>query len=343
MLRSVAGRTPALAAAVVRDDTMVWEATLGFVDAGVATTPDTVFDLASLTKVVATTSCLMALGERGVSPDDPLNRFRPAPHPAISLRRLLRHEAGLWEWQPLYFTATDRAAAVEVAATLPLRYAPGAARHYSDLGLILLGDVVERVCGLRLDDAFRGLVTDALGLRQTAYDATRCGPSVAASSPGDGIERQMIASGDPYPVLLDGTGFTSWRAHRLRGEVNDGNCFHALESVSGHAGLFSTLGDLLTFGRSFVDPDRWVAGPAVTAEFLAPGPSGQALGWRHRPGVRGPVYWHGGFTGTRIAVQPATRSVAVLLTNRLFDTAQTPYPPNIDDSWEEILSVLDTP
>ncbi|KJL22241.1 Esterase EstB [Microbacterium oxydans] len=299
--------------------------------AGTAMTTGTAFDIASVSKVAATTTAILRLVSGGeLRFDDPVDRFVPgtACAPGTTVRHLLQHRAGLWEWQPLYL---DRAHAGDPAAAMdaiPLRYALDEARHYSDLGFMLLGRIIAAIAGRPLDAAVRELVTAPLGLARTGYGPV--GQPVASSAVGDAAERRMVATGVPYPVLTADTDF-AWRDDEISGVVNDGNCFHALGGVSGHAGLFSTADDLLTLGAALAAPERhpdlWH--PETVAELFRDGPdTGQALGWRSDTaalaGRPTRVLWHPGFTGCALGIVPGTGASAVLLTNRLF--ASEPVP-----------------
>jgi CubicO group peptidase (beta-lactamase class C family) len=295
------------------------------------------FDIASCTKAVATTASVMALMTTGeLRVEDALARYLPSPHPDITLRHLLTHTAGLAEWQPLYLASRTREEAVAVATSLPLRYAVGEGRHYSDLGLIIMGAVVERVTGERLDVAFRRLVAEPLGMAATGYGPV--GPDTAvAYGHGDDIEQAMIRDGEPYPVTIEQTVTARVRTDWVRGEVSDGNAFHAMYGVSGHAGLFSTLDDVAWFGAALLDESP-IWSRAVLDAFLTPGPDGQAIGFWWQPATGGPAYGHPGFTGARFLVDPAADSVAVLLSNRLHVMAPGErVPPDIAPDWQAYL------
>jgi CubicO group peptidase (beta-lactamase class C family) len=335
-------RYAGVAAQVVRDDSVVHRAVLGHaINRGGASEllwETALFDIASSTKAVATTASVMALataGELGL--DDLLARYLPSPHPDITLRRLLTHTAGLAEWQPLYLASRTREEAVRLAGSLPLRYAVGQGRHYSDLGLILMGAVVERVSGERLDTAVGRLVTGPLGMA-----ATRFGPvdmvTAVAYGHGDDIEQAMVRDGEPYPVTLDRTVPPRWREDWVRGEVSDGNAFHAMGGVSGHAGLFSTLDDVTRFGTALLDESP-VWSRDVLDSFLRPGPEGQAIGFWWQPAAGGAAYGHPGFTGARFLVDPQARAVAVFLSNRLHVMAPGErVPPDIAPDWQAYLA-----
>ena len=282
---------------------------------------DTLHDLASVTKVVATTTALLALVSAGqLALDDPAVRYLPefgaGAKATITVRDLLAHRAGLWEWHPLYAVAAgDPAAADAFVDRLDLRYPPDQARHYSDLGFVQLGRIVAVVAGLPLDRAVAQLVTEPLGLVRTTF-ATPAGPLVAMSAFGDDVERAMLASGSPYPVPYGPDDFAGWRDRAVLGAVNDGNAFHAYGGVAGHAGLFSDLTDMIRFALALAEPEAHAASwrPDVVAEFVAPGPdAAQALGFRRYPiqlgGRSTTLVGHTGFVGCAVGIRagPAGR------------------------------------
>jgi CubicO group peptidase (beta-lactamase class C family) len=306
-----------------------------------------VHDLASVTKAVGTTTALHRLASEGqLDLHAPVVQLVPSFGGSrdTSIRDVLRHRAGLWEWQPLYLApgvADDPFAAVDA---LPLRYSPGQERHYSDVGFLTLGRVVVAAAGAPLETAIRQLVAEPLGLDRLGF-----GPvdgDVATSAVGDDTERRMVATGEPYPVLWNDHGF-SWRTDPIRGVAHDGNCFHAFDGVAGHAGLFAPLDELLDVGaalsRADEDPSLWH--PEVTAEFFAAGPDPeQALGWRRAEfTVDGeptplPMLWHPGFTGCTVGFVPGRNIAVALATNRLL--AADPQPTALH--WQRALDALAT-
>jgi serine-type D-Ala-D-Ala carboxypeptidase len=335
-------RYAGVAAEVLRDGAVVHRAVLG--DASNRSGPSeplwgtALFDIASCTKAVATTASVMALVTAGeLRADDALSRYLPSPHPDVTLRHLLTHTAGLVEWQPLYLASRTREEAVAVAASLPLRYTVGEGRHYSDLGLILTGAVVEQATSERLDAAVRRLVTEPLAMASTGYGPVEPAAAVAYGH-GDDIEQAMIRDGEPYPVTIDRSVPAQFRTDWVRGEASDGNAFHAMRGISGHAGLFSTLDDMARFGTALLGESAVWSGPVLDA-FLIPGPDGQATGFWWQPAAGGPAYGHPGFTGARFLVDRASRSVAVLLTNRLHVMAAGErVPPDIAPDWQAYLA-----
>jgi CubicO group peptidase (beta-lactamase class C family) len=309
------------------------------VDEPLPMTADTGHDLASVTKVAATTTALVALADAGdVQLADAVTRylpgFRGAGRDELTVEDLLLHRAGLWEWWPTYCDVTDPDDGSRLVRELPLRYRARTGRHYSDLGFMLLGQVVEAAAGRPLPAAVHELVLGPVGMDATAF-ARPVGAEVAASGTGDAIERRMVDTGEPYPVPRSAADFTGWRSHVLVGEVDDGNAFHTFRGVSGHAGLFSTVGDLLllggALGRSAAGEGPWDAG--VLGAFLACGPdAGQSHGFRSwSTSVRGctaTAFGHPGFTGCTFAVLPAHRACIVLTTNRLHVTGD-PAPNDV--------------
>lgn len=310
-------------------------------------TLDAALDVGSITKIIGTTGALMALVDRGsLTLSDRLSRFIPRLPgwlAELSLDHLLLHRAGLWEWWPTYLEAATHAAVIERIRHLPQRYPPGVTRHYSDLGFLLLGAVVAAADDSTgnedgLADAVQAQVLGPFGLTSTGYSRPRRPGPVVATSIGDRIERQMIDTGVPYPVTGDTSEFDSWREHVLVGEVNDGNAFHGCGGAGGHAGLFSTVPDLLCFGTTLLDSlagDGPVSRSTLTG-FLTKGPDvGQARGFRIETSTVGDcaatVYGHPGFPGVSVAIIPRHRACVVLSTNRLHvDGPPRPHQP----SWQ---------
>lgn len=308
--------------------------------AGTPMTAETAFDVASVTKAAATTTALLRLVSRGdLRFDDLVARFLPgtACAPQTTLRHLLQHRAGLWEWQPLYLDPRDPVTAMDA---LPRRYGLDEGRHYSDLGFLLLGRIIVAVTGLPLDAAVRELVTAPLGLDRTVYGPVAS--PVASTASGDLAERRMVATGEPYPILTSRRHF-AWREEEIAGRANDGNCFHAFDEVAGHAGLFSTADDLLTLGTALATPDEhtdlWH--PDAVADLFRDGPDpGQALGWRSDTvrvdGRENRMLWHPGFTGCALGVIPDASTAAVLLSNRLLAAE----PATTETLWRSALPAL---
>lgn len=286
--------------------------------------PSTVYDLASLTKVVGlTTAAMLAVDDGRLDLDAPLDRYLPgaAAGPIVTIRQLLTHTSGLPPFRRLWLESPGRDSALAlVMATVP-DTAPGARTVYSDIGAMLLGKAVERIYGERLDTLLSGRVFTPLGMRSTRF-----------LPPGEWIGRIAPTEAD------------AWRGRIVRGEVHDENA-HWLGGVSGHAGLFGSAEDLLAFGEwllSGLGPAPGSNGPSVQSgprppaslpmfvqrQNLVPG-SSRALGWDtpSEGSSAGTVlspdsFGHTGFTGTSVWIDPGRGLVVVLLSNRVHPTRE---------------------
>lgn len=336
---------PAGVAVCVADGGPPRTTTIGWRDAedSVPLAATTHHDLASVTKVV-TTTCLMTLVSSGaIGLDDEVRRFLPAARADITVRDLLLHRGGLWEWYPLYAAVddpTDIGAVHAFVDALPARYPHGQAYHYSDLGFVQLGRVVAAAAGSSLPDAVAELVAGPLGLRSLRYGHPTDADDVATSALDDRIERTMLDTGEPFPVPFRSADFSGWRTGPVTGTVNDGNAFHSLGGVSGHAGLFATVGDLATLGTALAATgehgDLW--DPHVVDEFYRPGPdSGQSLGFRRYtvPGLDATVLGHTGFVGTGVGFVPDRGGAVAMASNRLVTTGS---PISSVDLWNALLA-----
>ena len=301
----------------------------------------TVFDLASVTKVMATTFAVMLLVDRGdLEVNAPVSRYLPdfggGGKDALTVRHLLTHRSGLLQWVPTYYHARDAEAAYAYVRDLPVGWGVGEGRHYSDLGFMVLGRVVEHVAAMPLDAFVSRELYGPLGLEATGFRRRDTGGSpegrpategagssapFAATSHGNPYEHRMVHDSTfGYLIRGDAHAWDGWRRYTLFGEVNDGNAWHAFGGVAGHAGLFSTareVGVLVQLlldrgvrgGRCFVDA-------ATVDAFLASTGDGQALGWQGPAYAPPGSFAHTGFTGTGGLGVPSQRLAVVLLTNR---------------------------
>ena len=290
-------------------------------------TTATVFDLASVTKVMATTMALMLLVDHGALDLDAsvttyLPDFTGPNHETITPRHLLTHRSGLPQWLPVYYHADDADAAYAYVRSRPLTWPVGVERHYSDLGFMVLGRLVEAVAGVDLATFLHTELYGPLGLRATGFRPQSDSPVFAATSHGNPFERRMVH--DPsfgYPIEDDADGWDDWRRYTLSGEVNDGNAHHAFRGVAGHAGLFSTADDLEVLVRLLLDggiaPDgrRFLANDVIE-RFLTSSGEQQALGWQLPDYAPDGSFAHTGFTGTFVLGVPGEDLAVVLLTNR---------------------------
>lgn len=312
----------------------------------------TIHDIASMTKIIATTAAIMRLvddGRLGLGDrlGDLLPAFADGDKSAITVRHLLAHRAGLWEWQPAWRHLDAGGSAVPWLAALPLRYPVGARHAYSDLGFMLLGEIVTRVSGLPLDQFARRELFDPLGMTDTGFlPAPGRRRRTAATSRGDLYQRHMAETGRPWPIVQDPPlqPFSNYRTHYLLGEANDLNAW-ASGGVAGHAGLFSTAPDVARFAQLILNEGcyggRQLIAPETVARFLdTPWDPEQALGFRKlRLGGDGPAFYHHpGFTGTSLHFAPELGLSLTLLTNRVHRAGDetTPYP-GLDGLRERLL------
>lgn len=282
-----------------------------------AVAPDTIYDLASLTKVVVTTTAAMILVDEGrLDLAKPLSAFLPGfrggAKDKVTLWHLLTHSSGLDWWAPLYKALKGQAEYVARIQAMDLVFEPGSKSLYSDLGLILLGEILERVAGEKLDQFIRTRLFAPLGMRDTGYR--------------------------PDPALLPRIAPTErdpWRGRLLRGEVHDENAF-ALGGVAPHAGLFGTAPDLARFAQMLLnggvyDHHRIVSREVVetfTRRAGVPG-SSRALGWDtpSEGSSAGALFssrsfGHTGFTGTSLWIDAERKLFLILLTNRVYPTRE---------------------
>src|SRR5512133_1973976 len=211
------------------------------------------FDIASLTKVIGTTTSIMLLADRGlINIEDPVCKYIKAfdtpEKKEITISNLLTHTAGLYEWYPLYYFASDKQECYRLIGELPLMFPVGKQRQYSDLGFVLLGEIVEIVSGLPLVKFEERNIFRPLGMKKTTYNPLNSGSrkKIASTSAGNPYEKRMVYDSTlGFKIKeIDPSQWNGWRTYILRGEVNDGNAWYANGGISGAAGLFSTCNDL---------------------------------------------------------------------------------------------------
>lgn len=284
----------------------------------------TIFDAASVTKVMATTMAIMMLVDQGkIEVDAPvytyLPKFRGPDLDKITVRRLLNHTSGLVQWQPLYYQAANKAETFEAIRKMPLQWPVGEGYHYSDLGFMLLGMIVEQVGGNSLDTFLTEALYAPLGLTSTGFLPKARGLSdFAVTEAGNGYERHMVYGPDfGYGYKGDPTSWNGWRQYVLDGEVDDGNAWYGNGGVAGHAGLFSTGPELrvlleLLLNRGEERGRRYLRGETIDL-FIKPDAH---LGWRQPENMPADSFAHTGFTGTYVLGVPKAKLAFVLLTNR---------------------------
>jgi CubicO group peptidase (beta-lactamase class C family) len=308
---------PGCTVVVGTTDKVLWSEAFGCLDytGRVPTTRDTLYDLASVTKVTGTTSVFMQLVQQGkVRITDPVSKYIPefidlaptdedrAKRKQITIEHLLTHTAGLMAWKAYYRTQTNYAAMLHAILTAPLESDPGARFRYSDFGMILAGEVASRAGQKPLAALERELVFMPLSMTNTLRNP----PAL------------IHARVAPTEKLPDSTNI-------VHGVVHDENA-RAAEGITGHAGLFSTAEDLGKLAaellRAAEGKSKWLS-QTVFAEFtrphkLAPG-SSRGLGWGLERSEQ-KALGHNGFTGTYIRVELSRKMYLVLLTNAVHPT-----------------------
>jgi CubicO group peptidase (beta-lactamase class C family) len=311
---------PGAYAVVGSSDRVYYSGGFGSIDwAPGSPAPDehTLWDMASLTKVIGMTTAMMQLvGQGRVDLDAPVSRYLPRftgeGKEAVTVRHLLTHSSGLPPWRPLYKEAATPEEAIAAVYATALDTVPGARMAYSDLGAILLGQIVEQISGWPLDQYLAANVFGPLGMEETGF------------TPAQSVMFRTAP-----------TEYDPWRQRHVRAEVHDENAFR-LGGVSGHAGLFSSGRDLTIFAQMLLGGGarngvRIVQEPVLRrfTHVQDSALSHRALGWETPSGrnsaghfLSRQAFGHTGFTGTSLWMDPERDLFVILLTNRVNPTRQ---------------------
>jgi beta-glucosidase-like glycosyl hydrolase/CubicO group peptidase (beta-lactamase class C family) len=291
----------------------------------VATTPTTMYDIASLTKVVATTTLVAKLAEGDLAVpldlDAKIERYLPewasGPQPEwrhrVTVRHLLTHTSGLPPFKEYWRTSKSKQDTLTKIFAEPLEYEPGTKEIYSDLGIILMAEIIERLTGRTLDDLGKSFIFAPLGMKDTMYrPPKKLWPSIAPTEIDNNLRHRLV-----------------------QGEVHDENAF-AIGGVSGHAGIFSTAPDLASFCQMLLNGGVYahqrILRRATVTQFTTPqqlSGGARTLGWAvpTEGGSSGHYFsahsfGHTGFTGTSIWIDLDRQLFVVLLTNRVHPTRE---------------------
>jgi len=288
---------------------------------------DTMYDLASLTKVVVTTTLVEKLVEGDfastLSLDAPIERYlsewpngpQPEWRHRVTVRNLMTHTSGLPPFKEYWRTSKGKEDTLRMIFAEPLEYEPGTKVVYSDLGIILMAEIIQRLTGKPLDQLASQYIFEPLSMKNSMYNPSKkLWPGIA-------------------PTEID----ERWRHRLVQGEVHDENAY-AIGGVSGHAGVFSTAPDLATFCQMLLNGGIYahqrIVKRATIAEFTVPqalARNTRTLGWvvptegsssGHYFSAHS--YGHTGFTGTTIWIDPDRDLFVVLLTNRVYPTRENP-------------------
>ncbi|WP_257348939.1 serine hydrolase [Pseudalkalibacillus decolorationis] len=282
-------------------------------------TTDTIFDVASISKIFTTTAAMKLYEEGYFELDDPVANYIPEfaqnGKENVTIRQLMTHTSGFKAWIPLYTQGDSRDDRLQLVFESPLVNQPGTTYTYSDLNMITLGALIERLSGQRLDQYVKEKITEPLGMKDTMYN------------PPSELKNRIAA-----------TEYQPWTDRGLVwGDVHDENAW-SLGGVAGHAGVFSTASDLAKLAHMYLNNGRYGDKQILQPETVQllvenqipefPGDD-HGLGWEIQQGwfmdalSSDSTLGHTGYTGTSIVVDRNNATIAILLTNRVHPTRDT--------------------
>jgi CubicO group peptidase (beta-lactamase class C family) len=280
---------------------------------------NTVFDIASLTKIVTTTIVLRLVSTGQLQLNSTVDQYLSKLDGGsalssilskITIEQLLTHSSGLIDWYPFYSEEHDFYRVLEKA----IRSSDSIKGvKYSDLNFMLLGEIIKTITGLTLGGAVKKYVSEPLEMESMIFNPVNIS-HIAATEYGNQTEEKMCHD--------RGISFHKWRdkAVAIKGKVNDGNTYYFFKGESGHAGLFSTANDLIKLGQLYMNEGVWnnsrLIDRALTQKAVKEQQPSRGLGWEISP-VFPKGYGHTGFTGTSMWLVPEKELVVVTLTNRL--------------------------
>ncbi|WP_430790845.1 serine hydrolase [Virgibacillus flavescens] len=280
---------------------------------------DTIFDLASLSKIFTTTAAMKLFEQGYFELNDPVSDYIPEfaqnGKENVTIKQLMTHTSGFKAWVPLYTIGESREDRLDYVFSYPLDNPPGTAYTYSDLNMITLGALIERLSGKRLDEFVNDTLLEPLNMTDTMYN------------PPESLKNRIAAT-EYQPSINRGL---------VWGDVHDENAW-ALGGVAGHAGVFSTASDLAKLGHMFINDGRYGGTQVLQPETIQllvenqipqfPGDE-HGLGWELSQGwymdalSESSTIGHTGYTGTSIAINLNNDTIAILLTNRVHPSRET--------------------
>lgn len=280
---------------------------------------DTIFDLASISKIFTTTAAMILYDQGRFELDDKVSKHIPEfaanGKEDVTIRQLLTHTSGFTAWVPLYTKGNSREDRMNLVLEHPLINEPGSTYTYSDLNMITLGLLIEKLSGQRQDEFVKAYITEPLGMADTMYN-----PPASL--------KKRIAATEYQPAINRGL---------VWGEVHDENAW-SLDGVAGHAGVFSTAEDLAKLAHMYLNDGRYggvqILKPETVEKIVEnqipqfPGDD-HGLGWELAQGwfmdalSEGTSLGHTGYTGTSIVVNRNNGTIAILLTNRVHPSRST--------------------
>lgn len=307
-------------------------------------TLSTIFDLASITKVAATTpSVLQLVAQNKIGLDEPIGTYIPefgtqGQMRGVTVRNLLTHTSGFVSWFGVYTQGTGIDAYIDYLKATQPEAEPNTRVAYSCLGFITLGEVVRRVSGQNIAEYTHQHVFQPLGMNNTSF------------LPSPELRHRIAATElkNDYEAGTAGTApLQGWRNYLVHGEVHDGNAWYGLGGISGNAGLFGTADDLLRYARMWLNggeldgvrilPEAIVHEATREQTRLSAPNERRGLGWQMVPhpetpetmasgrGLSPHAFGHTGFTGTSVWIDPDRNLISILLANRVH--------PSVRDDW----------
>ena len=329
---------PSVVYLIAEKDKTIFADALGFAvvePEKIAANFDTIYDLASLTKVLVTGLLCAKLIESGaINLSDKIakyfNEFDSDEKREVTIGNLLTHTSGFPAWLPFYSIVNSKSEISNLIARTPLPDLPNQKVIYSDLNFVLLGFLIEKIYGKPLDKIAERELFAPLDLQNTFYNPPLdLQKRIAASENGNEFERRMNAD----------SGFDAeqyqWREYRIWGEVHDGNCFF-MNGVSGHAGLFSTAAETFKIARQFLANQTTLLKPETCELFRANYTKNlneaRSIAFQlavtkdstASNSLAKDSFGHLGFTGTSLWIEPESERIFILLTNRTH-TRELPF------------------
>jgi serine-type D-Ala-D-Ala carboxypeptidase len=335
-----------------------------------AVNPSTLFDLASLTKVVATTTMSMLLYERGlldleapvaaIVPEFTTDKDKSPRRHEVTLRMLMAHSSGLPAYEKLFLKARTRDELLQAAFTTPLAVDPVTRARYSDIGFIILGVALERLADESLDRFCQREIFAPLAMTNTTFNPPlEIRPQIPPTADereepcgSDTPVRQLPKASPPQSGSQQGIRST-FRQRIIQGEVYDENA-SVLGGIAPHAGLFSTAADLAKFAQAMLNQGNPILRPETVTLFTrresAPPGTSRALGWDtpSTPSLSGKYFspqsfGHLGYTGTSVWIDPTRQLSVTLLTNRTWPDSSSQAINQIRPKFHDaIIEALDT-
>lgn len=310
----------------------LYDENLRVVDSPDSMTVGHVFDLASLTKIFATTFGVMKLHSDGMieldtSVAEYIPEFDRESHSEITIRHLLTHSSGLIQWYPTFYEVNEPSGFIPWVVNQPLISEPGSSRNYSDLGFMVLAQVIENITGMPFEDYLNDQLYTEAGLKKTGFNPDLSEINVVATSHGNPFEKKMVYDDNfGYRIEVDPESWDSWRDYTLMGEVNDGNAYYTFKGIAGHAGLFSTGSEVAQLLQIILNGGETngnkIFSEETIREFTRKDSFENGLGWAmderilNAESLPEGSLGHTGFTGANFVVSPKDNLFYIFLTNR---------------------------